>query len=120
MAIRISQLRALRLQRSRFLGILPRLRHIQEANLSIYNCDSRPGSADAFQEGELFNEILPLVADVFCGLESLFLTVVKLPITAKRSIHGSLTEQLTTKVKQLFSGLKQSRLEFIHFSTSPN
>lgn len=111
--ITIGHLHALHLQYSRPGGVLslPRLNNIRVANLVIYTSVSLQ---ETFQEAELFNELLPFVAEVFCGLGCLSLTVLKGPITPDTPIDGPLTEQLSAKVKELFTGLdKFNSLFFI-------
>lgn len=94
----VEQLRALR-RRQRLPATLPSIRH---ATITIYSVGE---NGDPFQTAELFDQLLPLLPRIFCSLESLYIYLYLRPGTRRED--GLSSEQLSTRVGQLFPGLKE-------------
>lgn len=92
----INKLRAFRLLHP-LPGSLPRLFSIQRATIIIYQ-----GEEGDFQPEELFDELLPILAVIFCGLEYLDISLSPGPAS---QCSQPLSLQLLNRVNQLFKRL---------------
>lgn len=96
-----AQLRVLRLQRHRWRS-MPQLKSIRRANILLFN-----HTIETFLAEELFNDLLPLLPAVFCGLEHLDIFVVNYNTSREISQYEThRRQQLSTRARELFQGLR--------------